>query len=352
METLAVYNASAIAPADNVKLATDVAGICKEIVTRTAQNIQGRRYVRVEGWQAIATAHGCIASARDVERVETGWRCIGEIRRMDTGAVISTAEGFVGDDEPVWCGGTVKGKTYEARPEYAKRAMCQTRAISRACRSAFAHVVVMMNEGLETTPAEEVPHDGFTDAKPVQQVHDDLCSEAMIKRLYAIGKAAGTKWEEIPAMLCAKFPYLKTGAETHLSLLKRADYAEAEKVVKGETIPMNSAPAAPTPAAENAPLPLPKGVKEFWPETEFGNDVEVIFSPIANVREPAMGKSGKPGPWKVILMRDEKELIADTFDKTLAALAQAMGAGGETRECAIQTTVNGKWTNVKLCGLR
>jgi len=37
--------------------------------------------------------------------------------------------------------------------------MAQTRSISRACRSAFAHVVVMMQAGLETTPAEEVQGD-------------------------------------------------------------------------------------------------------------------------------------------------------------------------------------------------
>jgi hypothetical protein len=41
--------------------------------------------------------------------------------------------------------------------------MAQTRAISRACRSAFAHVVVMMDAGLSTTPAEEVPLGGFDD---------------------------------------------------------------------------------------------------------------------------------------------------------------------------------------------
>jgi hypothetical protein len=73
---------------------------------------------------------------------------------MDTGQVIATAEGFLGEDEPVWA----------KRPEYAKRAMAQTRAISRACRSAFAHVVVLIGSGLETTPAEEVPHGGFDDA--------------------------------------------------------------------------------------------------------------------------------------------------------------------------------------------
>jgi len=138
--------------------ATEVASLCKGIVTKTAQNIQGRKYVRVEGWQSVANAFGCVASAKDVERTETGYRAIGQVRRMDTGAVICEAEGFVGDDERTW----------SKRDEYAKRAMAQTRAISRACRSAFAFVVTMMDAGLETTPAEEVPQDGFADApRPV-----------------------------------------------------------------------------------------------------------------------------------------------------------------------------------------
>jgi hypothetical protein len=137
--------------------ATDVAKLCKDIVTNTAQNIQGRRYVRVEGWQSIANAFGCVASAKDVERTDTGFRAIGQVRKMDTGIVICEAEGFVGDDERTWA----------KRDEYAKRAMAQTRAISRACRSAFAFVVTMMDAGLETTPAEEVPHEGFSDGPRV-----------------------------------------------------------------------------------------------------------------------------------------------------------------------------------------
>jgi hypothetical protein len=117
--------------------------------------IQGRNYVRLEGWQSIATAHGCVASAGEVRRITdeggAGYMAIGRVVRMDTGAEICSAEGFVGDDEKMWAG----------RPVYARRAMAQTRAISRACRSAFAHVVVMMQAGLETTPAEEVPPEGF-----------------------------------------------------------------------------------------------------------------------------------------------------------------------------------------------
>jgi hypothetical protein len=146
-------------PAELYKQATDVAGVCKQIVVKTAITIKGNKYVKVEGWEAIAAAHGFVAGARDVERVDTGWKAVGELRRISDGTVIATAEGFVGDDEPMWAGN--EGRS--GRSEYAIRAMAQTRAISRVCRSAFAHVVVLMDEGLSTTPAEEVPSEGFGD---------------------------------------------------------------------------------------------------------------------------------------------------------------------------------------------
>lgn len=139
------------------RASTDAAGLCRDIVIATAKNIQGRKFVQCEGWQAIAIAHGCVASSGQVERIDGGFRAVGRVIRMADGIEIATAEGFVGDDEQMWA----------KRPEYARRAMAQTRAISRACRSAFAHVVVMMNAGLSTTPAEEeVPADGFEDTPP------------------------------------------------------------------------------------------------------------------------------------------------------------------------------------------
>jgi hypothetical protein len=155
------------------KLATDVAGACREIVEATQLVIEKRRYVRVEGWQAIANGFGCTASARDVEKVYDeasgeflGFRAIGEVKRQADGLVIATSEGFIGCDEPRWFGGTMEvwdkfkrkqvTKTFKPAPEYAARAMAQTRAISRACRAAFAFVVVMINKDLSTTPAEEI----------------------------------------------------------------------------------------------------------------------------------------------------------------------------------------------------
>lgn len=153
--------------------ASDVAGLCREIVLKTAVQIQGRKYVKAEGWLAIATAHGCIASSRDVERVEGGYKAIGEIKRIYDGMVLAVAEGFVGEDEPTWFGGaTAQGKQLPKRADYAIRAMTQTRAISRVCRAAFAHVVVLMDAGLQTTPAEEVPAGGFDDTPdhaPIKQ---------------------------------------------------------------------------------------------------------------------------------------------------------------------------------------
>jgi hypothetical protein len=161
-------------PGLQMRQATDVAGVCGDIVKRTAITIQGKKYVKVEGWQSIATAYGCVAGATNVQRINGGVSAIGELRAIHNGTLIATAEGFVGEDEATWFGGQkqVKDKTSQtgwairdmpARPMYAIRAMAQTRAISRVCRSAFAHVVVLIDSNLSTTPAEEIPSEGFHD---------------------------------------------------------------------------------------------------------------------------------------------------------------------------------------------
>lgn len=152
--------------------ATDIAGLCKEIVLKTAVEISGRKHVRVEGWTSIAAAYGCVASIKSVEHIPStpgmsgGIRAIAELKRANDGHVISTAEGFVGEDEPTWYGGPTtrwnKFKradeeiTLPKRADYAIRAMAQTRAVSRVCRGPFSHVVVLMDAGLDTTPAEEI----------------------------------------------------------------------------------------------------------------------------------------------------------------------------------------------------
>ena len=164
-------------PAEMQKRASDVAGVCKKIVRTATVSIgkgkDARLYVKVEGWQAIANAFGCTASARDVKKVFDeaddrflGFKAIGEVKRTNDGVVVSQGEGFIGVDEPRWFGGKMTAwdkqkhkyveKEFRPAPEYMARAMAQTRAISRACRAAFAFVVVMIDEKLSTTPAEEM----------------------------------------------------------------------------------------------------------------------------------------------------------------------------------------------------
>lgn len=181
-------------PAALMVRATDVAGVCGEIVKRTAQQIQGRKYVRVEGWQSIAAAYGCVASSKNVQKVEGGVRATGELHRISDGALIATAEGFVGEDEPTWYGGVNSyGKTLPKRPDYAIQAMAQTRAISRVCRSAFAFVVVMIDSNLSTTPAEEMGFD-HREEKVVASVDrtkelTDLCAKAQMALAEVLAKA-------------------------------------------------------------------------------------------------------------------------------------------------------------------
>ncbi len=215
------------APLDNYRMSTDAAGACREIVVATASTIQGRKFVSVEGWQAIAIAHGCVAGSRDVERVDGGVRAIGEVRRMSDGQLIATAEGFVGEDEPTWYGGQSRGKTLPKRADYAIRAMAQTRAISRACRSAFAHVVVMMKANLETTPAAEVPPGGFDDTPHNPQTGEII--EAAAEKVPGISKIkknlnalmlAGDKATDLEA-----FNALVHDAKDDLTAIKEGNHA-------------------------------------------------------------------------------------------------------------------------------
>ena len=154
LEVVPAPPGEASAPAELMRTATDVAGLAKKLVLAASVQIEGKRYVQVEGWTAVAALHGYLASSDEPEQTESGWRCRGSLKRMSDGVEVAHANGFVGKDEARW----------EKRPEYARKGMAQTRAISRVCKSAFSYVVLLMNAGLQTTPAEEMM--GEADPEP------------------------------------------------------------------------------------------------------------------------------------------------------------------------------------------
>jgi hypothetical protein len=125
-----------------------VAELCKAIVEATAIKLGGKNYIPIEGWQSIAAAWGCTPSTEEPQRTEDGYRVKALLKRDSDGYVISTAYGFVGDDEPLWA----------KRTRHANEGMAQTRAMSRVCANKFRFIPVLMQiENLATTPFEEMP---------------------------------------------------------------------------------------------------------------------------------------------------------------------------------------------------
>lgn len=148
-------------PRELVAKGAAVAEACRKIVEHCSMEMQERRYILAEGWQALAAATGLSPRIETVEELPEGdVRAVCVLIRLSDGEVVSRAEGFVGTDETTWFGGEVKNKwgtkLLPKRPKFAIRAMAQTRAVSRACRSALSWVVPLIGKNLETTPAEEM----------------------------------------------------------------------------------------------------------------------------------------------------------------------------------------------------
>ena len=175
------------------------ANACRAIVMQCSMQLQGRRYIKAEGWQALAASCGYSPRIQTVEEMSNGdIRAVCDLVRLSDGEIVASAEGYLGVDEGMW----------SRRPRYARRAMAQTRATSRACRSALAWIVPLLDAGLETTPAEEIPHAEIeTRSMPVQVQTSDpkpevpeaglqhRCSEQTMQKI--IGLIARAKNEGV-----------------------------------------------------------------------------------------------------------------------------------------------------------
>ena len=134
-------------PAELVQRATEAANVLAKVIEdkKLYSSIQGKRYVRVEGWTSLAVLLGCLPREVSITRREDGtYEAVVELARMSDGAVLTRASAECGMDETKWAKG----------PDYARRSMAATRATSKACRLAFSWVMVLA--GFQPTPAEEM----------------------------------------------------------------------------------------------------------------------------------------------------------------------------------------------------
>jgi len=142
-------------PREIIRKATEEANVLAEVIDgqKLFSMIQGKKYVRVEGWTTLATLRGCLPREVAVHEMPEG-RYVAEVElvRMSDGMVLTKASAECGGDgDNIW----------KNRPANARRSMAITRATAKACRIAFAWVLSLAGR-YETTPAEEMDFDGGT----------------------------------------------------------------------------------------------------------------------------------------------------------------------------------------------
>jgi hypothetical protein len=129
--------------AQAIEIATDLTAVIED--QKLYSDIRGKKYIRVEGWQALGGMLGVTCREISSERYEDGtWEARVDVVRNSDGVIIGGASAICGNGEPTWM----------SRPEYARKSMAATRATSKALRLCFAWIVQIA--GYETTPAEEV----------------------------------------------------------------------------------------------------------------------------------------------------------------------------------------------------
>lgn len=142
-------------PAALMSGASEMAGELARMIEaqRLWDPINGKKYVKVEGWTTLAIMMGVVA--REVSTSEDNgiYTAVVELVRMSDGACISRASAECGEEAP-----------WNKRPRYARRSMAQTRATGKACRLAFSWVMSLA--GYEPTPWEEMPPDPVVSVVP------------------------------------------------------------------------------------------------------------------------------------------------------------------------------------------
>lgn len=109
-------------------------------------NIQGRKYVKVEGWEVLGSFLGVLPRERVVSELPDGsYEAFVDLIRSADGVIIGGASAICGSDEKRWGGAD----------RYARRSMAVTRAVGKAYRTSFSWIISLA--GYAPTPAEEMP---------------------------------------------------------------------------------------------------------------------------------------------------------------------------------------------------
>lgn len=150
------FGSMEVSPKAVIETATAIATELAKVIKK--QNlfsiIQGKEFVRVEGWTTLGAMLG--VTPRELENVadENGvYTAIVELVRNSDGSIIGRASAECGSPDEL----DKNGKpTWANRAAYARRSMAATRATGKAYRLAFSWIMALA--GYEVTPAEEMDY--------------------------------------------------------------------------------------------------------------------------------------------------------------------------------------------------
>tara|TARA_B100000700_G_scaffold16181_1_gene16053 strand:+ start:581 stop:1105 length:525 start_codon:yes stop_codon:yes gene_type:complete len=132
---------------DRMERGIKLGKMLKDVIVKEKlfHNIQGKNYVLVEGWQTLNMLLGL--HPRVTMMTEHQGEFVAHVDMLNReNEVVSTAFASCGDEQD---------RPWNKRSRAARRSMAQTRAIAKAGRMMFGHIVKLA--GYEATPAEEMP---------------------------------------------------------------------------------------------------------------------------------------------------------------------------------------------------
>jgi hypothetical protein len=182
-------------------LANDLARFIKE--NKLFQNIQGREYVNVEGWQYAGARLGIMPIVDELIALGDA----SEVKYQSKVSLLNLRDGQIVGGGFAVCSNKEQGKKYFQ--EYAIASMAQTRAIGKAYRNLLAWII--RAAGYEPTPAEEM--------EPINDVMES-------KMETYISKHSMRLKEEKPS------PEKSKTAEEENSSLKLAKAKQKEQLIK------------------------------------------------------------------------------------------------------------------------
>lgn len=144
---------------ETLHLAVDLAKFIKE--NKLYQNIQGKEFVNVEGWQYAGSRLGILPIVEELTNMSTDT----ELKfQAKVNLLNLRTEQIVGAGFAI-CSNKEQGKKFYQ--EFAIASMAQTRAIGKAYRNTLAWII--RAAGYEPTPAEEMEYAGNTPEVKVAQ---------------------------------------------------------------------------------------------------------------------------------------------------------------------------------------